>query len=97
MRFNGDVLALHPAKFASTLKEGRALAVGVGGRKAKGKPSDPRDVRLRLRGGDERHYEEAEGEEEPDKVARHESLLRSRICGGILRVTCRGRKSNFAD
>jgi hypothetical protein len=48
-------------------------------------------------GGGERHEEEGEGDEKPDGAARHESLPRSRTCGGILRAMCWRGKSNFAE
>jgi hypothetical protein len=43
-----------------------------------------------------REDDEGEGDEQPDQTARHGSLLPARTDGGILRVTCQGRNSNFA-
>jgi hypothetical protein len=52
-----------------------------------------------LRVGGEGNHEEAEreGDQECDTRARHGSLLRARMCEGILRVLCHGRNSHVAD
>jgi hypothetical protein len=90
----GEVVALDIAEGPEALVEHLAQGGEAG---ARGENPDAGYRRLRL--GRLRRHEQAEGEgdEQCHGAAYHRCLLHARMCGGILRATCEGRKAHFAE
>src|SRR4029450_3787401 len=65
---NRDLLALNPPQLAQALPEGLEETLGSWvSRGARGEKTYAGNLRRRLRFSGERHHEEAEGDEEPDR------------------------------